>query len=78
MRLWYTQGKIDINGGRNMKNTVLKLQIKSLEQQLKVLKSNIEPRSSKKISDLYGLFKGQMDFTLDEIKEYEYSVKGNL
>ena len=62
-----------------MRNTVLKLQIKSLEQQLKVLKSKIiEPRSTKKISDLYGIFKGKMDFTLDEIKEYEYSIKGDL
>ena len=62
-----------------MKDTILKLQIKSLEQQLKVLKSEvIKPKSYKKISDLYGIFKGQMNLTLEEIKEYEYSIKGNV
>jgi len=70
---------MNIHGGGDMKNTILKLQIKSLEQQLKVLKSKIiEPKSQRKFSNLYGIFKGQMNLTLEEIKEYEYSIKGNL
>jgi len=62
-----------------MKETILKLQIGSMEQQLKVLKTKIaKPRSQKKFSDLYGIFKGKLDLTFEEIKEYEYSMKNNL
>lgn len=58
-----------------MKNTVLKLQIGSLEQQLKVLKAKIISRKEKgkALSDLYGIFEGKMDLSLEEIKRYEYS-----
>jgi len=70
---------MNIHGGGDMKNTILKLRIKSLEQQLKVLKSKIiEPKSQRTFSNLYGIFKGQMNLTLEEIKVYEYSIKGNL
>ena len=55
-----------------MKETVLKLQIGSMEQQLKVLKTKIaKTTSQKKLSDLYGIFKGKLDLTFEEIKEYE-------
>jgi hypothetical protein len=62
-----------------MKETVLKLQIGSIEQQLKVLKTKItKPKSQKKFSDLHGIFKGKLDLTFEEIKEYEYSMKNIL
>lgn len=62
-----------------MKETLIKLQIESLEQQLKVLKSKIvSPAKGKTLSDLYGVFEGKMDLSLEEIKKYEYSFKGNL
>lgn len=62
-----------------MKSTVLKMQIKSMEQQLKLLKTNvIKPKAHKKLLDLHGIFKGKLDLTLEEIKEHEYSIKGNL
>jgi uncharacterized protein YfkK (UPF0435 family) len=62
-----------------MKETVIKLQIESMEQQLKMLKKTIfKPGTLKKFSDLYGIFKGKMDLSFEEIKALEYSVKGKL
>ncbi len=62
-----------------MKEAVIKLQIESLEQQLKVLKSKLVPKKDKKtLSDLYGIFAGKMDLSLEEIKKYEYSLKNKL
>jgi len=59
-----------------MKEALIKLQIESLEQQLKVLKSKIlSPKKRKTLSDLYGVFEGKLDLSLEEIKKYEYSVK---
>jgi hypothetical protein len=59
-----------------MKDTVLKLQIGSMEQQLKVLKTKIaKTKSQKKFSDFYGIFKGKLDLSLEEIKKHEYSIK---
>ena len=59
-----------------MKEASIKIQIESLEHQLKVLKSKIVPSKNKKtISDLYGIFKGKMDFSLEEIKKHQYSFK---
>ena len=57
-----------------MKEAIMKLQIESLEQQLKVLKSKIiTPKKGKFLSDLYGAYEGKMDISLEEIKKYEYS-----
>lgn len=62
-----------------MKDTVLKLQIESMEQQLKVLKTKIaKPKSKKKFSDFYGIFKGKLDLSFEEIKKHEYSIKDIL
>jgi len=62
-----------------MKNAVLKLQIESMEQQLKVLKTKlVKSKPQKKFSDLYGIFKGKLDLTFEQIKKYEYSMKDNL
>ncbi len=60
-----------------MKDALLKLQIGSLEQQLKVLKAKAISRKEKgkTLSDLYGAFEGKMDLSLEEIKRYEYSYK---
>ena len=59
-----------------MKESSIKIQIQSLEHQLKVLKSKIVPSKNKKnISGLYGIFKGKMDFSLEEIKKHQYSFK---
>ena len=55
-----------------MKEASIKIQIQSIEHQLKVLKSKIVPSKNKKtISDLYGIFKGKMDFSLEEIKKHQ-------
>lgn len=59
-----------------MNEALIKLQIESLEQQLKVLKFKIVPKKRNHLSDLYGIFKGKMDFGLEEIKKHEYSLKG--
>ena len=75
------KSKIDPSepGGEMMKNAVLKMQIESMEQQLKLLKTKVvKPITHKKLSDLHGVFKGKLDLALEEIKEYEYSIKGNL
>lgn len=62
-----------------MKEALIKLQIESLEQQLKVLKSKIvSPKKGKTLSDLYGVFEGKIDLSLEEIKKYEYSFKDKL
>lgn len=56
-----------------MKEALIKLQIASLEQQLKVLKSKIvSPIKGKTLADLYGVFEGKMDLSLEEIREYEF------
>ena len=53
-----------------MKETIVKLQIESMEQQLKMLKKTIlKPKALKKFSELYGIFKGKMDLSLEEIKQ---------
>ena len=58
-----------------MKEAMIKLQIESLEQQMKVLKSKIVfPKKEKNLSNLYGIFEGKMDMSLEEIKKYEYST----
>ena len=59
-----------------MKDALIKLQIESLEQQLKVLKARIVSRKKgKTLSDLYGVFEGKIDMSLEEIRQYEYSLK---
>ncbi len=59
-----------------MKEALIKLQIESLEQQLRVLKSKVvSPKGEKKLADLYGIFEGKMDLSLAEIKELEYSIQ---
>ena len=56
-----------------MEDMIIKLQIESIEQQLKILKAKIfKKKSHKKLSDLYGIFEGKMDFSLEEIKKHEY------
>ena len=61
---------------KNMKDALIKLQIKNLEWQLKVLKSKVNsPKKPKNFSDLFGIFEGKLDLSLDEIKEQEYSIK---
>lgn len=60
-----------------MKDALIKLQIQSLEQQLRVLKAKITFKKEKKrtLSDLYGIFEVKMNFSLDEIRRYEYTLK---
>lgn len=60
-----------------MKDALIKLQIESLEQQLRVLKAKITFRKEKRrtLSDLYGIFEDKMNLSLEEIKRYEYSLK---
>lgn len=60
-----------------MKDALIKLQIESLEQQLKVLKAKITSKKEKgrMLSDLYGIFEDKMNISLEEIKRYEYSLK---
>ncbi|MEW6418605.1 MAG: hypothetical protein AB1480_10850 [Nitrospirota bacterium] len=56
-----------------MEDMIIKLQIESIEQQLKILKAKIfKKKSPKKFSDLYGIFEGKMDFPLEEIKKHKY------
>lgn len=62
-----------------MKETVMKLQIESLEQQLKVLKSKIvTSKKGKSLSDLYGVYEGKMNLSFEDIKKYEYSFKNKI
>lgn len=59
-----------------MKEALIKLQIESLEQQLRVLKSKTgSPKKGRSLSDLYGIFEGWIDLSLEEIKKYEYSFE---
>ncbi|MDI6889489.1 MAG: hypothetical protein QMC83_00900 [Thermodesulfovibrionales bacterium] len=56
-----------------MEDNIIKLQIESIEQQLKILKAKIfKKKTPKKLSSLYGIFEGKLDFPLEEIKKYEY------
>ncbi len=62
-----------------MEETILKLQIESIEQQLKKLKAKIfKKKSPKKLSGLYGIFEGKLDFSLKEIKKHEYPTYGKV
>ncbi len=63
-----------------MNEAMIKLQIESLEQQLRVLKSKIvtPDKKSKTLSDLYGIFEGKMDMSLKDIKKYEYSYEDKV
>ncbi len=63
-----------------MKDALLRLQIGSLEQQLKVLKAKVISRKEKgkTLSALYGVFEKKMDLSLEEIKRHEYSYKDKL
>lgn len=59
-------------------DSLLKLQVGSLELQLKVLKAKVISRKDEKgkaLSDLYGIFERKMDLSLEEIKRCEYSYK---
>ncbi len=59
-----------------MKKALIKLQVESLEQQLRVLKSKIAlGKGRKTLSDLYGVFEGKMDLSLEDIKKHEYSFQ---
>jgi len=62
-----------------MKDVLLKLQIGSLEQQLKVLKAKVISRKEKgkTLSDLYGVFEKKMDLSLEEIKRYREIKNGS-
>ena len=52
-----------------MKETIINQKIESMEQQLKMLKKTIlKPKVLKKLSELYGIFKGKMNLSLEEIK----------
>jgi len=62
-----------------MKESLIKLQIESLEQQMKVLKSKIAlPKKEKTLSNLYGIFEGKMDLSLEEIQKYKYSFEDKV
>lgn len=62
-----------------MKEALIKLQIESLEQQLKVLKSKlVSPKKGKTLADLFGIYQGKMDWSIEEIKKYEYSFESKL
>jgi len=62
-----------------MKEALIKLQIESLEQQLKVLKSKLViKQDGKTLSDLHGICAGKMDLSLEEIRKYEYSSKDKI
>ncbi len=59
-----------------MKETDVKLQIESMEQQLKILKKTIlKPKVLKNFSKLYGIYKGKMDLSVEEIKAPEALLK---
>jgi hypothetical protein len=58
---------------------LIKLQIESLEQQLKVLKSKIfSPKKVKTLGDLYGICEGKINLSLEDIKKYEYFLKDKI
>ena len=59
-----------------METASIKIQIDSLEQQLKVLKSKILHSSKPaKFSALHGACAGKFDLSLDEIKKHHYSLR---
>jgi hypothetical protein len=65
--------------GDDMQEALLTLQIESMGQQLKVLKSEITKlKNRRSFSKLFGSFKGKMNLTLQEIKNHEYSLKDSL
>jgi len=64
-----------------MATETLRLQIDSLETQLKVLKSQLSTRRKsqiKKFSDLKGIWKGKVEFSADDIRKAQLSLEDKL
>ena len=60
-----------------MSKSLVTIQIRSLEEQLKVMKAKLEQEEPKEVfylGDMLGLFEGQLDLPFDEIKSYEYKI----
>ena len=58
----------------------IQLQIKILEEQLRVLKSAVSNGGKKEsaMADLYGLFEGRLDISFEEIQKAEFTFKAPL
>jgi len=62
-----------------MKNTMVEMEIKNLEKQIRLLKS--KARKSKKgkyLADLYGICAGGPSLSRREIKRYEYRLPDKI
>lgn len=58
----------------------IQLQIKSLEEQLRVLKSALSngTKNESSMADLYGFCEGKLDVSFEEIQKAEYTFKAPL
>jgi len=55
------------------------LEIKGIQAQLDTLRSLVSlPKKSKSFADLYGIWKGKVNLSLEEIKEAEFRLPKNL
>ena len=65
-----------------MKESSIRSRLNAIEEQIKVLKAEMEakpPRKAKRrFGELYGIWKGKSQFTYEEIKEAEIKLKDEL
>ena len=65
-----------------MNEPAIRARLDSIEEQIRVLKGELatKPRKRKKrrFSDLYGLWKGKVHLTFEEIQEAEIKLKDEL
>ncbi len=66
-----------------MNESTIRARLNAIEEQIKVLKAelDVKPRSGKKtrrFADLYGIWKGKVDLSFDEIQEAEIKLRDEL
>jgi hypothetical protein len=62
-----------------MNEPSIRARLASIEEQIKVLKAELDVkprrRKPKRFADLYGIWKGKVDLTFEEIKEAEVKLR---
>jgi hypothetical protein len=64
-----------------MNEPSIRARLASIEEQIKVLKAELDVKPKRKkpkrFADLYGTWKGKVDLTLEEIKTAEIKLRGD-
>jgi len=65
-----------------MNEPSIRARLSSIEDQIKVLKAELETkrrkRKPRRFSDLYGIWKGKVDLSLEEMQKAEIKLRNDL